>query len=292
MNWTLRTRLAVISALVFGALLTALSVLSYEVLQQRLDADMTTRLAELTKGLHGYLNLDGDAPTVEFDASDGDEAAFVHEATQYYQVYDAQSGRLLVESPGVAPLGLRLTAAEVQAFRAQPQFEDITTEYGRLRISNSIVAGPGGRSYLMQVGVSLAPTDAALDGYRGQLGWRVAGGLVPAASPPGGCRDSRFVRCRGWPARSAGSTSRACRRDCRSEDPATSSIAWRTRSTRRWRASRSPSKRCAISARRSPTICARRSPRSEAKSSWRCSGEGTTRPSSAPWPARSRSSTS
>jgi HAMP domain len=178
MTLTLRTRLAVISAIVFGALLTGVSVLSYEVLQQRLDADMTTRLAELTNGLHGYLNLDGETPTVEFDASDGDEAAFVHEATQYYQVYDAQTGRLLVESPGVAPMGLHLTSAEVQAFRTQPQFEDISTEYGRVRLSNSVIAGAGGRTYLMQVGVSLAPMDAALRGYRDQLWLRVLLGLV------------------------------------------------------------------------------------------------------------------
>src|SRR4029079_13861169 len=112
-----------------------------------------TRLTELTEGLHGYLNVDGDTPAVEFDASDDDEAAFVQEATQYYQVYDAQSGNLLMESPGFAPLGLHLTTAEVQAFRAQPQFIDITTEYGRLRISNSVIPGPGGRSYPMQVGV-------------------------------------------------------------------------------------------------------------------------------------------
>jgi heavy metal sensor kinase len=102
----------------------------------------------------------------------------VHEATQYYQVYDAQTGRLLVESPGVAPMGLHLTSAEVQAFRTQPQFEDISTEYGRVRLSNSVIAGAGGRTYLMQVGVSLAPMDAALRGYRDQLWLRVLLGLV------------------------------------------------------------------------------------------------------------------
>lgn len=181
MNLTLRTRLAVTSALVFGVLLSVLSVVSYTVLQQRLDADMTTRLTELTEGLHGYLNVDGDTPAVEFDASDDDEAAFVQEATQYYQVYDAQSGGLLMESPGFAPLGLHLTTAEVQAFRAQPQFVDISTEYGRLRISNSVIPGPGGRSYLMQVGVSLVPMDAALRGYSELLWWRVPLGIVVGA---------------------------------------------------------------------------------------------------------------
>jgi heavy metal sensor kinase len=175
---TLRARLAVISALVFGALLTAISALSYKVLEQGLDADTTTRLTELTEGLHGYLNLDGETPAIEFDESDADEAAFVHEATQYYQVYDAQSGQLLVESPGFAPMGLHLTSAEVQAFRAHPQFEDIATEYGRVRISNSVIAGPGGRTYLLQVGVALAAMDTALGTYRDQLWWRVLAGLA------------------------------------------------------------------------------------------------------------------
>jgi hypothetical protein len=168
---TLRARLAAISAIVFAVLLAALSVVSYGVLARRLDADVTERLTQLTDGLHGYLRFDGGAASVDFDAGDSDQAAFVHEATRYYQIYDVATARLLAESSGFAPLGLHLTSAEVRAFRAQPKSFDIATEYGRLRISNSVRTVPGGQSYLLQVGVSLAAMDTALRQYRGLLLW-------------------------------------------------------------------------------------------------------------------------
>jgi heavy metal sensor kinase len=180
MTLTLRARLAVISTVVFGLLLAAISVASYEVLSRRLDADLTQRLTELTDGLHGYLRFDADTASVAFDASDNDQAAFVHEATRYYQVYDCGTGRLLAESGGFAPLALHLTAGEVQAFRAEPRPFDIETEYGRLRISNSVRTVADRRAYLLQVGVSLAPMDAALARYRDELWWRVPVALLVA----------------------------------------------------------------------------------------------------------------
>jgi heavy metal sensor kinase len=180
MTLTLRARLAAISMIVFGLLFAALSLVSYEVLSRQLDADLTERLTELTDGLHGYLRFDGDTASVAFDASDNDQAAFVHEATRYYQVYDAETGRLLVESGGFAPLALQLTPGEVQAFRAEPGPFDIETEYGRLRISNSVRTVADGRAYLLQVGVSLAPMDATLTRYRDLLLWRVPVALFVA----------------------------------------------------------------------------------------------------------------
>jgi two-component system OmpR family sensor kinase len=179
---TLRARLAAISTIVFGLLLAALSIVSYEVLSRRLDADVTERLTELTEGLHGYLRFDNDTTSVAYDASDNDQAAFVHEATRYYQVYDAETGRLLTESNGLAPLALRLTPGEVQAFRAEPKPFDIETEYGRLRLSNSVRTMADRRTYLLQVGVSLAPMDAALARYRDLLLWRVTVALLVAVA--------------------------------------------------------------------------------------------------------------
>jgi heavy metal sensor kinase len=181
MTLTLRARLAAISTIVFGLLLVALSLVSYEVLSRRLDADVTERLTELTAGLHGYLRFDADTASVAYDASDNDQAAFVHEATRYYQVYDASTGRLLAQSNGFAPLALHLTAGEVQAFRAEPRPFDIETEYGRLRITNSVRTVANDREYLLQVGVSLAPMDAALASYRDHLLWRVPLALGVAA---------------------------------------------------------------------------------------------------------------
>lgn len=169
MTLTLRARLAVIATIVSGLLLGGLSVVSYNVLARWLDEDVTTRLTELTDGLHGYLRFDGDAPTVEYNTNDSDQASFVHEATRYYQVYDSATGRLLVQSPDIAPLGLSLTRGEIVLLLATSQPSDITTPYGRLRIVNSPIAGPGGRTYLLQVGVSLRTLDVSLSRYRDLL---------------------------------------------------------------------------------------------------------------------------
>ena len=169
MTLTLRARLAVIATIVSGLLLGGLSVVSYNVLARWLDEDVTTRLTELTDGLHGYLRFDGDAPTVEYNMNDSDQASFVHEATRYYQVYDSATGRLLVQSPDIAPLGLSLTRGEIVLLLATSQPSDITTPYGRLRIVNSPIAGPGGRTYLLQVGVSLRTLDVSLSRYRDLL---------------------------------------------------------------------------------------------------------------------------
>lgn len=184
MTLTLRMRLAAISAAVFGVLLAGLSVLSYEVLGRRLDADVTERLGELTAGLHGYLRFADDAATatLSFDANDDDAAAFVHEATRYFQIYDVSSGNLLAESPGLTPLALHLTRGEVEGFHAAPRSFDIQTEYGRLRFSNSAGATPGGRPYLLQVGVPLKAMDDALARYRDLLLWRVPIALLAAVA--------------------------------------------------------------------------------------------------------------
>ena len=182
MTMSLRARLAAISMIVFGVLLASLSVVSYEVLARQLDADATARLSELTEGLHGYLRVDGDTASVAFDASDNDQAAFVHEATRYYQVYDAGTGRLLVASAGLTPLARHWTPAEVQAFRADPTPVDIETQYGRLRLANDAGTWPDGRAYLLQVGMFLGPMDATLARYRILLLWRVPIALLAAVA--------------------------------------------------------------------------------------------------------------
>jgi two-component system OmpR family sensor kinase len=166
---TLRARLAVIATIVSGLLIGGLSIVSYSVLARWLDEDVTTRLTELTDGLHGYLRFDSDVPTVEYNANDTDQASFVHEATRYYQMYDAATGELLVQSPDMAPLGLSLTKGEVALLMASVLPTDISTPYGRLRMISSPVTSPGGHIYLLQVGVSLRSLDTALGRYRDLL---------------------------------------------------------------------------------------------------------------------------
>jgi heavy metal sensor kinase len=166
---TLRARLAVIATTMSGLLLGGLSIVSYNVLASWLDDDARTRLTGLSEGLHGYLRLDGDIPRVEYNVNDTDQASFVHEATRYHQIYDAESGRLLVESPEIALLGLSLTPGEIAQLRSGTAPADITTPYGRLKIVTSALAGSAGRHYVLQVGVSLNSMDTALSRYRDLL---------------------------------------------------------------------------------------------------------------------------
>src|SRR5689334_6929725 len=159
MTLPLRARLAVSTTVVFGVLIGAVAMASYTVLARQLDADATTRLSELTEGLHGYLRFHDDMPYVELDPDDGDQVAFVQEATRYYQVYEAGSGRRLFQSSALMPLGLGLSPDQVRASVASLRPFDVSTDYGRLRVSNSLVPGAGATTYLLQVGVSLGPID-------------------------------------------------------------------------------------------------------------------------------------
>jgi two-component system OmpR family sensor kinase len=177
---TLRTRLTVFYTAVFGALLTVLAVVSYRVLAQQLDSDATTSLIELTNGLHGYLRFDSGTPTVVYDTTDPEEAAFVERATRYYQIYDANSGALVAQSDALEPLGLTFTPLEVKSFHDHPRLHDIQTDYGRVRLTNSIIAGAPRESYLLQVGTSLAAMDAALRRFLQLLLWGVPAGLFLA----------------------------------------------------------------------------------------------------------------
>jgi heavy metal sensor kinase len=155
--------------IVSGLLLGTVSIISYGVLSRWLDEDASTRLRELTEGLHGYLRFTDGEPSLDFNPSDSDQVEFVQEATRYYQLYDVATGRLVFQSAGLVPLGLHLTPEEVQSYRSRPRPFDISTDYGRLRISNSVIPGEPGRSYLLQVGVSLRTLDAALGRYRDLL---------------------------------------------------------------------------------------------------------------------------
>jgi heavy metal sensor kinase len=181
----LRTRLTVFYTLVFGVLLMALASVSYRVLSQQLDSDASATLTEMTDGLHGYLRFDEGKPSIVYDNSDPNESEFVQRATRFYQIYDAAAGTLLMQSDALEPLGVLFTPQEVRALRDRSvhdvQFHDIQTDYGRIRLANSVITGDNPTDvYLLQVGVSLAPSDAALRRFRRLLLWGMPAGLLIA----------------------------------------------------------------------------------------------------------------
>src|SRR6185436_16205693 len=99
----------------FTVLLAIVGHVSYRLLARRLDADVTTRLTELTDGLRGYLRMHDGMPELVYDEHDRQVAAFIHDATQYYQVADAESGRVLARSDGIRALGIDFAPAQIHA---------------------------------------------------------------------------------------------------------------------------------------------------------------------------------
>ena len=171
MTLRFQTRLVLWCTATFTALLIGFSFVSYHLLARQLNRAATDDSIELTTGLHGYLRFDRGAPTLAFDENDADQAAFVRDATRYYQIYDANDGRLLVESQALEPLGLHFTPAEVREFLDDPRPYDIQTDYGRFRISSSVISPVSGGRYLLQVGTSLDAMDDALRLYLHLMLW-------------------------------------------------------------------------------------------------------------------------
>ncbi len=180
MTLALRSRLTLVYTAAFGILLFAIVVIAYRLLAHQLDADASARLTELAEGLHGYLRFEGGTPALVFDENDADQAAFVHDAGRYFQIYDADTGELLVQSEALGPLGVRFTPAEVQGFGNGSGLHEVLTDFGRLRISSSVIHPAGHRRYLLQVGVSMRTIDGLLKRSLQILMWSAVGGLFAA----------------------------------------------------------------------------------------------------------------
>jgi hypothetical protein len=133
---TLRSRLTLLYTALFGALLVIIAAVSYRVLAYQLDADASANLTELTSGLHGYLRFTGEVPAAVFDQTDPAQAAFVEEATRYYQIFNARTGDLLMQSDALRPLGLEFTRDEVRQFHERPVTPDRRSR-ARSRASSS-----------------------------------------------------------------------------------------------------------------------------------------------------------
>ena len=174
---TLRTDLTLWYAGMLGLLLAALGFAYYHVFARQLDVDATNELAEITRGVHGFIRFQNGVPVLAYDRDDPDQVAFAQDATRYYQVYDGNSGQLLVQSPALEPLGLHYTPREVHVFLDHPTVSDVYTDQRRIRFSNSMLSPSPGERYLVQVGVPLDGRDAALRRFLSLLIWSLPIGL-------------------------------------------------------------------------------------------------------------------
>ena len=177
----LRTSLSLAYTAILTAVLTALGFGYHSALVRQLDDEATSGLNEKARALHGYLRFESGQPVLRFDRFDPDEVAFINDATRYYQVYDARSGRLLTQSPGMESLGLHYTPGEVAELGARSEPHDVHTDRGRLRVTDTVLSPAAGESYLVQIGEPLDNVDRALVGFDGLLLWRLVGGLLLAA---------------------------------------------------------------------------------------------------------------
>jgi heavy metal sensor kinase len=175
---TLRSSLTLSYAGTLTLFLVSLGLIYYHAFARQLDADATTELREMTRGVHGYLRFDRGVPQLAYDRGDPDQVAFIGEATRYYQVFDAKTGSLVAQSPALEPLGLHYTPAEVHDFVNDPSVFDIQTDRQKIRFSNGLVTAAPGEAYLVQVGVPLDQRDAALGRFRSLVTWSVPLGLV------------------------------------------------------------------------------------------------------------------
>ena len=270
MTLTLRSRLTLVYTAVFGVLLVAIGVASYRVLAYQLDADATATLTELTNGLHGYLRFGRGRPT--WSSTRRSRAGRVRRRGDALLPGLRREHRATPRAVRRARdrSGCEFTRAEVRQFREQPQIVDFRTDYGRMRLSNSVVA-PGAAKLPAPGGLS-----ARADGSR-------AGARLSCCSSSA-CRRACSPRSSigRWMARRRADAALAARRrdthhrhqrprprGCRSAAPATKSMTWPRRSTTRSGGSSTPSARCVSSARRSRTSFARRWRRCAATSRWR-----------------------
>jgi heavy metal sensor kinase len=167
----LRTKLTLSYTAILVVLLVALGLAYYRMLSRQLDTDARAEVEEVTSGLRGYLQFEGGVPFLDYDHNDPDDVSSVERVARYFQVYNATTGELLLQSSALGPLGLHYTPAEVHAFREHPGIEDVLTDIGRLRFSNSVLTPEPNARYLLQVGVRLAVVDNALDRFVTLLLW-------------------------------------------------------------------------------------------------------------------------
>jgi heavy metal sensor kinase len=176
----LRTRLTVFYGAVFALLLASASTLFYRVLVYQTDKDLREELNERAAALRGYLHIEEGRATLVYDENDPEEAFFIGNATRYYQVYDVQSGEMVVRSPQLEALGFQYTPEEIREVAQGPEFAGLDTEQVELLLHNDIVHARDGRAYLLQVGAPLGPRDVTVDRLLRSTLWILPSGIAVA----------------------------------------------------------------------------------------------------------------
>lgn len=158
----LRTKLTLFYAGVFALVLSGFGGLFYQILAVRLEASVNEELEQRAAGLRGYLRFPNGQPVLTYNLDDPEEAYFIRTTTRFYQVHDATSGQLLVQSRELELMGLEMTPEQVKSLLEGPRFLTVKTEQAPVQFYSYVARVGNEHVYLVQVGKSLAGTRMAL----------------------------------------------------------------------------------------------------------------------------------
>jgi heavy metal sensor kinase len=177
----LRTKLTLIYTALFALVLAALGAVTYRTLAALLDNRLDEQLEEMAAGLRRYVRFPGGKPSLAYDPDDAEQTFFAQTAGRYLEVYDANTGELLYQSPEMDVLDLDLSPDEVRGVAQNLGTGEIENERIHLRVHNTLIR-QARHTYLLRVGLSLSPTFAALHQFQRTLLLIVPVGLLMAAS--------------------------------------------------------------------------------------------------------------
>ena len=164
----LRTKLALGYALLFAVLLGSGGTAVYHLMALRLTTEADDNLVDHLAGLWGYIQFRDGTPVVLHDPNNNYVTYFLREATRYYQLYDAESGALLLESDDSSIMRLALGVEQARELVRRPGIDRVVSEGVPLRFRSAIFHS-NGHPYLLRVGVSVERDLHLIDELRSVL---------------------------------------------------------------------------------------------------------------------------
>ncbi len=150
---SIRTKLTLWFAGLFVVVLVSSAAFFYHVLIARVDRFVNARLEHLCTGLWGYIRFDNGQPKLAYNRDDPDVARFVQDASRYFQLYDGESGRVLLQSSSSDVQDLVLPAQQaINIARHSSTIDSVFHDGFQWRFYNGNFHAAG-RPYLLRVGV-------------------------------------------------------------------------------------------------------------------------------------------
>ena len=178
---SLRVRLTLFYAGLSALVLAGFGAIFYRTLSVRLERSLEQELDERAAALRGYLRFPGGRPQLVFDEKDPEEAFFIRTATRYFQVLDASTGEVLIQSQELQLLGANPSLDEIHAQVQRPHLTEIQSPQGPLRFNSYVVHSGPRRDFLIQVGTSRQPVENALQEFLETLVLLIPVGVLLAA---------------------------------------------------------------------------------------------------------------